>query len=94
MKNLKILITAILICTGSIFELAAQDVGYVPTRTPVLNAMLRLADVQPTDVVYDLGSGDGRIVIAAAQEYGAGGWELTSIREGSRKPMKTQGRPM
>lgn|SRR5690554_3624666 len=73
MKNLKILITAILICTGSIFELAAQDVGYVPTRTPVLNAMLRLADVQPTDVVYDLGSGDGRIVIAAAQEYGARG---------------------
>ncbi|HSP40255.1 MAG TPA: class I SAM-dependent methyltransferase [Gillisia sp.] len=73
MKNLKILIAAVLISAGSTFELAAQDVGYVPTRTPVLNAMLRLADVKSTDVVYDLGSGDGRIVIAAALEYGARG---------------------
>ncbi len=73
MKNLKILITAILISLGSTFQLAAQDVGYVPTRTPVLNAMLRLADVKSTDVVYDLGCGDGRIVIASAKEYGARG---------------------
>jgi len=73
MKKFRFLIAAILISAGSTFEMLAQDVGYVPTRTPVLNAMLRLADVQPTDVVYDLGSGDGRIVIAAAQEYGARG---------------------
>ncbi|WP_225913756.1 SAM-dependent methyltransferase [Leptolyngbya ohadii] len=49
------------------------DVIYVPTPTPVVNEMLRLADVQADDVVYDLGSGDGRIVIAAAQERGARG---------------------
>lgn len=73
MKNFKILIATILVIGGSTMDLAAQDVGYVPTRTPVLNAMLRLADVKSTDVVYDLGCGDGRIVIAAAKEYGARG---------------------
>jgi SAM-dependent methyltransferase len=38
---------------------------------PVVDAMLRLAHVGPRDVVYDLGSGDGRIVMLAAQKYGA-----------------------
>ncbi len=49
------------------------DVVYVPTPTAVVNEMLRLADVKSTDLVYDLGSGDGRIVIAAAQQRGARG---------------------
>ena len=49
------------------------DVIYVPTPSDVVNAMLRLANVSSTDVVYDLGSGDGRIVIAAAKMYGAHG---------------------
>jgi SAM-dependent methyltransferase len=49
------------------------DVVYVPTPTAVVNEMLRLADVKPTDLVYDLGSGDGRIVIAAAKQRGARG---------------------
>ncbi|MEG3905709.1 methyltransferase domain-containing protein [Microcoleus sp. B4-C5] len=49
------------------------DVVYVPTPVPVVNEMLRLANVQSNDVVYDLGSGDGRIVIAAAQKVGARG---------------------
>jgi SAM-dependent methyltransferase len=43
------------------------DVPFVPTPNEVVSAMLRLADVRAGDVVYDLGSGDGRIVIAAAQ---------------------------
>lgn len=73
MNNLKYYIVAVAFCFGANSEIVAQDVGYVPTRTPVLNAMLRLADVKSTDVVYDLGCGDGRIVIAAAQEYGARG---------------------
>jgi len=53
----------------------AQDVDviYVPTQEPVLQAMLKLAGVDSTDVVYDLGSGDGRIVITAATQYGAKG---------------------
>ena len=49
------------------------DVPYVPTTEEAVKAMLKLADVKKTDVVYDLGCGDGRIVIAAAKEYGAYG---------------------
>jgi len=46
---------------------------YSPTPMDVVERMLRLAGVGPKDVVYDLGSGDGRIVIAAAQKFGARG---------------------
>jgi SAM-dependent methyltransferase len=49
------------------------DVPYVPTTEAAVKAMLKLADVKRTDIVYDLGCGDGRIVIAAAKEYGAHG---------------------
>jgi predicted RNA methylase len=47
------------------------DVPFVPTTDEAVQAMLKLADVKKTDVVYDLGCGDGRIVIAAAKSYGA-----------------------
>ena len=50
-----------------------QDVRYEPTPMPVVRAMLELADVGPQDLVYDLGSGDGRIPITAASEFGARG---------------------
>jgi SAM-dependent methyltransferase len=46
---------------------------YVQTPPEVVHAMLKIADVKRTDVVYDLGCGDGRIVIAAAQSFGARG---------------------
>lgn len=49
------------------------DVWYVPTTSPVVDRMLDMANVGPLDVVYDLGCGDGRIVIAAAKKYGARG---------------------
>lgn len=49
------------------------DVRYVPTPQPVVDAMLRLAAVRQGDVVYDLGCGDGRIVITAARDFGARG---------------------
>jgi SAM-dependent methyltransferase len=49
------------------------DVVFVPTPPDVVDAMLKLAKVTSTDLVYDLGSGDGRIVIAAAKTYGARG---------------------
>lgn len=49
------------------------DVIYVPTPPEVVEAMLRLAHVTKNDVVYDLGSGDGRIPITAAQKFGARG---------------------
>src|SRR5882672_1941047 len=51
----------------------APDVIYVPTPTAIVDAMLKLARVTSSDVVYDLGSGDGRIPIAAAKMYGARG---------------------
>jgi SAM-dependent methyltransferase len=47
------------------------DATYIPTPASVVTAMLRMADVGAADVVYDLGSGDGRIVIAAVKEFGA-----------------------
>ena len=49
------------------------DAPYVSTPEAVVKAMLRLADVSAGDVVYDLGCGDGRIVIAAARDHGARG---------------------
>lgn len=50
-----------------------SDVEYIPTPQAVVDAMLELAEVKQGDVVYDLGSGDGRIVITAARKYGARG---------------------
>ena len=49
------------------------DVPYVPTPQPVVEAMLAMANVTDKDVVYDLGCGDGRIPLTAAQKYGARG---------------------
>jgi precorrin-6B methylase 2 len=49
------------------------DVPFVPTPQPVVDRMLELAKVKPHDLIYDLGSGDGRIVITAARRYGARG---------------------
>ena len=47
------------------------DVPFVPTTDEAVQAMLKLAGVKKADTVYDLGCGDGRIVIAAAKNYGA-----------------------
>jgi SAM-dependent methyltransferase len=49
------------------------DIFFGPTRQTIVDGMLRLARVTAADVVYDLGSGDGRIVVIAAQKYGARG---------------------
>lgn len=49
------------------------DVPYVPTDPVVVEAMLKLAGVKPGDKLYDLGCGDGRIVITAAKSHGARG---------------------
>jgi len=57
---------------GPIFA-RGGDVPYVQTPAPVVEAMLALGEVGPDDFVYDLGAGDGRIVIAAARWRGARG---------------------
>jgi tRNA G37 N-methylase Trm5 len=54
-------------------KLRDPDVIFVPTPQEVVDAMLQMANVTAKDVVYDLGSGDGRIPITAAQKYGATG---------------------
>ncbi|MDX1604154.1 MAG: methyltransferase domain-containing protein [Salinimicrobium sediminis] len=72
----------------------AQDVIYVPTSDTVVDAMLKLAKVRSGDVVYDLGSGDGRIVIAAAKKYGARGVGIDidpeRISESNENALKAQ----
>jgi SAM-dependent methyltransferase len=52
----------------------AQDpIPFVPSTMPVVERMLELAEVKKDDVIYDLGSGDGRIIIEAAKKYGTRG---------------------
>jgi ubiquinone/menaquinone biosynthesis C-methylase UbiE len=53
--------------------LRKPDIGFIPTPDEAIEAMLNLANVTASDVIYDLGSGDGRILIAAAQQYRARG---------------------
>lgn len=64
-----LIVSALLIGAGG--ALARQpDVIYVPTPQALVEDMLRLADVRAGDVLYDLGSGDGRIPVTAAKKYG------------------------
>ncbi len=50
---------------------SGKDVIWVPTNDAVADAMLKVAKVRPTDLVFDLGAGDGKIAIAAAKNFGA-----------------------
>jgi ubiquinone/menaquinone biosynthesis C-methylase UbiE len=68
----KSLLTATLLI-GFLAPSFAQEVPFVPTPALVVEEMLKLAGVGRDDVVYDLGSGDGRILITAAKKYGARG---------------------
>ena len=60
----------------------SPDVHFVPTPHDVVAAMLKVANVRRNDVLFDLGSGDGRIVIAAAKKYGTRGTgiDIDSVR--------------
>jgi precorrin-6B methylase 2 len=77
MKNplltLLLITWAAVLTFGQTTATRTPDVPYVPTNETVVEAMLKLAKVTKNDVVYDLGCGDGRIVITAAQKYGATG---------------------
>lgn len=66
-----LIVSALLAVGGTSAALARQpDVIYVPTPQELVEDMLRLADVKHGDVLYDLGSGDGRIPVTAAKKYG------------------------
>lgn len=58
------------------------DVVYVPTAYDVVERMLKMADVTKDDVIYDLGCGDGRIVVTAAKKYGCRGvgFDINPVR--------------
>src|SRR5262245_51146022 len=58
---------------GGYTQTRVPDVQYVPTPHNVVAEMLRLTGVTKDDVLYDLGCGDGRLVITAAQRFGARG---------------------
>lgn len=68
-----IMICAAVLVSAQTVTPRTPDVPYVPTPQDVVDAMLNLAKVTKNDVIYDLGSGDGRIVITAAKKYGATG---------------------
>ena len=86
MKKIRIALLAVLLTP--LFSLAAvraqegKIVPYVPTPQEVVDRMLDLAGVKKGDVVYDLGSGDGRIVVTAAKKFGvkAIGFEIDPQR--------------
>jgi SAM-dependent methyltransferase len=54
-------------------EIRTPDILFVPTPQEVVDKMLELADVKKDDLVYDLGCGDGRIVVTAAKKFGCKG---------------------
>ena len=71
-----------------------EEIPFVPTPIEVIDRMLELAEVKQGDVVYDLGSGDGRIVIRAAKKYGvrAVGIEMDSwLLDKARKAAAAEG---
>lgn len=65
--------TAIVLATLAAMQTPLPRAPFVATPPDVVERMLTLAKVGPRDVVYDLGCGDGRIVITAAQKFGARG---------------------
>lgn len=73
MRRTWIGLTLMLAVMPACARVPGQDVPDVRTPLVVVNEMLRLGNVTADDVVYDLGSGDGRIVIAAARDRGARG---------------------
>jgi tRNA A58 N-methylase Trm61 len=97
------LLLLVLICWGLPSAVADEttdtldrrpDVIYVPTPQAAVNRMIELAEIQPGDLVYDLGCGDGRIVVTAAQKHGvrAIGVDIDPVRvEESKENVRQAG---
>lgn len=66
-RIIRLSVIIFLVVTASVLHALEKDVPFVPTPESTVDAMLTLANVGPEDTVIDLGSGDGRIVIAAAK---------------------------
>jgi len=85
---------AILATTARSVAIYPEEIPFVPTPIEVVDRMLELAEVKKGDVVYDLGSGDGRIVIRAAKKFGARGVGIemdSQLIEQARKKVKEEG---
>lgn len=96
--KMRIVFLAVALLSAQVVALSfAQEgkiVPYVPTPQEVVDRMLELAQVKKGDVLYDLGSGDGRIVVTAAKKYGvrAIGFEIDPQRiKESRENIKKAG---
>ena len=70
MRTLLALAAALVLAAPAAARAQQPDVIYVPTPYEVVDEMLRLANVRKGDVLYDLGSGDGRIPVTAAKKFG------------------------
>ena len=88
-----VILCALLTAVASAQE-PTYDVPFVPTRNEVVDVMLTMAGITKDDVVYDLGCGDGRIVVTAAQRYGARGVGIdinpTRIKESTENAEKNK----
>lgn len=73
-------------------KLRAPDVHYEPSPENVVEQMLKLANVHKGDVVYDLGCGDGRIVIMAAKQFGARGVGIDIDPERIKESLENAGK--
>ena len=81
--SILVLILALANCAGAQTQSPAKppDVPYVPTHEKIVAEMLKVAKVKKSDVLYDLGSGDGRIVITAARRFGTRGTGIELMPE-------------
>ena len=89
---MSLLFTAGFLAAQEAPKLRAPDVRYEPSTPEIVRAMLRLANVKKGDTVYDLGCGDGRVVITAVKDFGATGvgididpQRISEARENARK---------
>lgn len=73
LRALLLIVWALILSSCTLPVWTGGEVPFVPTPPEVVDRMLELAGVKPGDVVYDLGSGDGRIIIRAAKKYGVRG---------------------
>jgi predicted RNA methylase len=96
-KKFRVLATVVFVLTvGADPPVASgqEDIPFIPTPIEVIDRMLEIAGVTNADVVYDLGSGDGRIVIRAAKKFGARGVGIemdAELIELSSKKAKEEG---
>ena len=93
-KSFATLVLSLSLFAGCVAIYTAGEVPFVPTPPEVVDRMLELAEVKKGDVLYDVGSGDGRIVISAAKKYGvrAVGIEIDrDLVERSRAQARAEG---